>query len=304
VSSDQQTALSMPDTRNLKAIFLLMILALIWGTSFILIKQGLKVFAPTEVATLRVSAAFLFSLPIALTRLKGLRFNDYRALMVSGLLGIFIPAFLFSTAQTKIDSSVAGVLNTLSPICTMIVGALFFQQRFRGWAVVGTLIGLGGTAMLMLSREGSSVTGINYYSLLIVAACLLYGSNLNWIKFRIKGLSALTITSVSILTIGPFALTYLFAFTDFTSKLGTVDGSWTAMAFVVLLGCMSTAVANLIFTELLKISTPLFASSVTYLMPIVSVGWGLVDGERLYPGHYIGMVAILAGVYLANRKRE
>jgi len=142
----------MPENRSFKAIILLVILALIWGTSFILIKQGLKVFGPTEVATLRVSAAFLFLLPVALTRLKGLTFEDYKALLVSGLLGIFIPAFLFSTAQTKIDSSVAGVLNTLSPICTMIIGAVFFKQTFRGYAILGTLIGLGGTVMLMLVR--------------------------------------------------------------------------------------------------------------------------------------------------------
>lgn len=291
----------MSTTPTLKAFLLLIVLALIWGTSFILIKQGLKSFAPTEVATLRVSAAFLFSLPIALTRLKGLTFEDYKLLMVSGMLGIFIPAFLFSTAQTRIDSSVAGILNTLSPICTIIVGTLFFGQKFRGNAVVGILIGLVGVVMLILSREGTTVTGINYYSLLIVAACLMYGTNLNWIKFKIKGLSALTITTVSILTIGPLALVYLFAFTDFSSKLETVDGAWASLGYIVLLGCMSTAVANLIFTELLKISTPLFASSVTYLMPVVALGWGLLVGERLYAGHYIGFAAILGGVYLANR---
>jgi drug/metabolite transporter (DMT)-like permease len=295
----------MPENnRSLKAILLLIVLSLIWGTSFILIKQGLKAFAPTEVATLRVTAAFLFLLPVGITRLKGLKLEDYQTLLVSGLLGIFIPAFLFSTAQTKLDSSVAGVLNTLSPICTMIVGAIFFGQRFRGWAIIGTLIGLGGTVMLMLSRNDGSVTGINYYSLLIVAACLMYGSNLNWVKFRIHGLPALTITSVSILLIGPLAITYLFAFTDFTSKLGVVEGSWASFGFVALLGCMSTAVATYIFNELVKITTPLFASSVTYLMPIVSVGWGLFDGEKLYVGHYIGMTAILGGVYLANRKRD
>jgi len=292
----------MSDNRNFKAVLLLLILALIWGTSFILIKQGLKIFQPQQVATLRVSAAFLFLLPVALTKLRGLKPEDYKALLVSGLLGIFIPAFLFSTAQTKIDSSVAGVLNTLSPIATMIVGALFFDQRFRGWAILGTLIGLGGTVMLMLSRDGEAVTGINYYSLLIVAACFLYGSNLNWVKFRIHGLPALTITSVSIMLIGPMALTYLLVFTDFTTRLGSAEGSWPAFGYVVLLGCMSTAVATWLFNQLVKISTPLFASSVTYLMPIVSVGWGLLDGERLYLGHYIGMGAILGGVYLANRK--
>jgi len=292
----------MSDNRNLKAIVLLLILALIWGTSFILIKKGLAVFGPTEVATLRVSSAFLFCLPIALTRLKGLTREDYLKFFVSGLLGIFFPAFLFSAAQTRLDSSVAGILNTLSPICTIIVGATVFNQKFKSSAIIGILIGLAGTVMLVLSRDGTSVTGINYYALLIVLACLMYGSNLNWIKFRIQGHSALTIVSVSILLIGPLALIYLFGFTEFTTKLETVDGAWKSLGFVVLLGCMSTAVANTIFAEVVKISTPLFASSVTYLMPIVSVGWGLLDGETLYAGHYIGMAAILGGVYLANRK--
>lgn len=292
----------MPDNRSFKAITLLIILSLIWGTSFILIKQGLKVFPPTQVATLRVTAAFIFMLPIALTRLKGLKANDYFALFVSGMLGIFIPAFLFSTAQTKIDSSLAGILNTLSPLCTMIVGAIFFNLRFTGSSVFGVVIGLGGTVMLMLSRDGTDITGVNYFTLLIVAACFLYASNLNWVKFKIPGLRSLTITSVSILLIGPLAVTYLFGFTDFTTRLVTVDGAWKAFGFVVLLGCMSTAVATLIFNSMLKITTPLFASSVTYLMPIVSVAWGLLDGEKLYAGHYIGMAAILGGVYLANRK--
>ncbi len=292
----------MSDNKSLKAIVLLLTLSLIWGTSFILIKQGLKAFPPTQVATIRVSAAFLFLLPIGLSRLKGLKAEDFFVLAVSGMLGIFIPAFLFSTAQTKMDSSLAGILNTLSPICTMIVGAIFFKQTFKGYAVFGTIIGLAGTVMLMLSRDGASITGINYYTLLIVAACLMYAANLNWVKFKIHGLPALTITSVSILMIGPLAITYLLTFTDFTTRLGTVEGSWTAFGYVVLLGCMSTAVATLLFTNLVKISTPLFASSVTYIMPIVSVGWGLLDGEQLYIGHYIGMAAILGGVYLANRK--
>jgi drug/metabolite transporter (DMT)-like permease len=292
----------MGDNRNLKAVLLLIALALIWGTSFILIKQGLKAFAPTQVATLRVTAAFIFLFPIALTKLKGLKANDFFLLLVSGMMGIFIPAFMFSIAQTKIDSSLAGILNTLSPICTMIIGATFFKQRFTGSAVIGLLIGLGGTVMLMLSRDGTNITGINYYTLLIVAACFMYGINLNWVKFRIHGLPPLTITSVSIMLIGPLAVIYLFGFTDFTTRLGTVEGSWKAFGYVVLLGCMSTAVATFLFNHLVKISTPLFASSVTYLMPIVSVAWGLLDKEKLYAGHYIGMAAILGGVYLANRK--
>jgi drug/metabolite transporter (DMT)-like permease len=289
-------------SNNIKAIALLILLALIWGTSFILIKQGLKVYAPDEVATLRVTAAFLFLLPVAIMRIRQLNKRDFGIVFVSGLLGIFFPAFLFSTAQTRIDSSVAGILNTLSPIFTMMMGALFFSQKFKGLAVLGTLIGFGGTVLLMVARSGGDFTSINYFALLIVAACALYGTNVNWVKFKGYHISPLTLTSVSVMLIAPLAITYLFSFTDVTTKLSSVDGAWTALGFIALLGCMSTAVATYLFAVLLQISTPLFASSVTYIMPLVSVGWGLLDGEQLYGGHYLGMVAIIGGVWLANRK--
>lgn len=292
----------MSDNLRSNAILLLIILALIWGTSFILIKQGLKVFTADEVGAIRVSAAALFLLPAALVKLKELKSKHYGNLFLSGLMGIFFPAFLFATAQTRMDSSVAGILNTLTPIFTMVIGVLLFQQRFRGFAVAGILLGFAGTIMLMLSRTGSGISGINLFALLIVLACILYGSNLNFIKFKITDLGSLTITSVSLMLIGPFALIYLFGFTEFTTRLQTVDGAWRAFGFVVLLGMMSTSVATFLFNRLVKISTPLFASSVTYVMPIVAVMWGVLDGERLFLGHYIGMVAIIAGVYLANRK--
>ena len=284
------------------AIFLLILLSLIWGTSFILIKQGLKIFSPDEVGSLRVTAACIFLLPFALTRLRELSKDDYFKLFVSGLMGIFIPAFLFAWAQTRLESSLAGILNTLSPLWTMILGALFFGQRFKGYAIVGIIISFGGAIILTLSRSAGTISGFNVYGLLIVIACALYGANLNWLKFKIHNLGSITITSVSLLLVGPLAATYLFGFTGFTSKLTEVPGAWKAFGFIVALALMSTAIANLIFTKLLKISTPLFASSVTYIMPIVAVMWGVLDGETLLIGHFIGMVAILGGVYLANRK--
>lgn len=292
----------MPENRNFLAIFLLLILSLIWGTSFILIKQGLKALSPAEVGALRVTAASLFLLPVALMRLKELKKGDHGKLLVSGLLGIFFPAFLFAAAQTNLNSSVAGILNTLSPVWTMILGALLFHQRFRGYAIVGIIISFGGSVLLTLARSGGSITGINSYALLIVLACAMYGANLNWLKFVVHDLSSMTIVSVSLLFIGPLAAIYLFAFTDFTHTLVSVPGAWTAFGYIVLLAFMSTALANLLFYKLLRISSPLFASSVTYVMPIVAVMWGVLDGEQLQAGHFVGMAAILGGVYLANKK--
>lgn len=292
----------MQESNRGNAIVLLIILTLIWGTSFILIKLGLKVFAPNEVGALRVTAAGLFLLPAALVRIKELTKDHYWKLSLSGMMGIFIPAFLFATAQTRMDSSVAGMLNTLTPIFTLIVGSVIFKIKFRTLAVIGIMLGFVGAIVLMFARSGGELGSINVFALLIVIACIFYASNLNFIKYKITDLNALTITSTSVLLISPLAIVYLLAFTAFTTKLNTVEGAWKACGFVVLLGVMSTAIATFLFNRLVKISTPLFASSVTYLMPIVAVGWGLLDGESLGLGHFIGMAAVIAGVYLANRK--
>jgi drug/metabolite transporter (DMT)-like permease len=293
----------MPEQNRATAIILFVTLTLIWGTSFILIKQGLKVFDPDQVATLRVTAAAFFLLPIGVMQLRELKKNDYWKMFASGLMAIFVPAFLFSAAQTRMDSSVAGILNALSPIFTMIIGAFLFNQRFKPAAVIGIILGFGGAALLTITRSGGSISGINMYALLIVLACVLYASNLNFVKFVIPDYRSITITSTSVLLIGPLAAVYLFGFTDFTHKLQTVEGAWRATGFIVILGLMSTAVAILLFNHLVKLTTPLFASSVTYVMPIVAILWGLLDGEQIQTGHFIGMTAIIGGVYLANRKR-
>ncbi len=284
------------------AVLLLVVLSLMWGTSFILIKKGLTVFSPEIVGALRVSAASVVLLPVAMVRLKQLRPGHLGKLFVSGMMGIFIPAFLFATAQTRIPSSVAGILNTLTPAFTMVIGVLFFKQRFRWIAAAGLILAFAGTLLLMLARENGRVEGINLYALLIVAACVLYGTNLNFVKFKIPDLHPLTITSVALMLLSPLALVYLFAFTPFTQILLYTPHAWKVAGYVVLLGIMSTALATYLFYRLVQISTPLLASSVTYFMPVVAVLWGVLDNEVLYPGHFAGMAAIVAGVYLANRK--
>jgi RarD protein len=294
--------MSIPETNKGKAIFLLILLSLIWGTSFILMKRGLLVFSPGEVGSIRVIAAGAFLLPVALTRLKELQPMHFGKLLISGLLGIFFPAFLFATAQTRIESSVTGILNSLTPICTLLVGIFFFGQQFRSRSLLGIIIGLAGTVILIFANYGGDVGGLNLFAGLVIIACICYAINLNFVKFKITDLRALTITSVSIMMITPLAVIYLFGFTDFLTKMNTNAGAWPALGYLVFLGIMSTSVATFIFNHLVKISTPLFTSSVTYLIPIVAVMWGLFDNEQLLIGHFLGMIAIITGVYLANKK--
>ncbi|MBS1951681.1 MAG: Permease of the drug/metabolite transporter (DMT) superfamily [Cytophagales bacterium] len=292
----------MPEKNRFAAVVLLLTLSVIWGTSFILIKQGLKVFSPDEVGALRVATAFLFLMPVSLQRVKEIQRPDYWKIFLSGMLAVFIPAFLFASAQTHLNSSLAGILNTQSPIWTMIIGAAFFSQRFRGWAIFGAIISLAGCIVLAMARPGSVWGGFNSWSLLIVLACACYGLNLNFIKFKVTGVDPMTLISVSLLFIAPLAYIYLFGFTEVVNKLSSTPGAWSAFGFVAILALMSTAVANLLFYKLLRISSPFFTSSVTYVMPIVSVMWGVIDGEVLLLGHLTGMVLILGGVFLANQK--
>ena len=294
----------MPNTanNNARALTLLILLSLIWGTSFILMKRGLVVFSAGELGSIRVASASLFLLPVALVKLKELNSRHYPKLFASGMMGIFFPAFLFALAQTRMESSVTGIMNSLTPICTLMIGVFFFQQQFRKQSIIGVVIGLVGTIILILANSGGKLGGVNLFALLVIQACIFYATNLNYIKYRITDLPALTITSVSLLLIGPLALIYLLGFTDFTRKFADTEGAWQAFGYILLLGFMSTCLATILFNKLVKISSPLYTSSVTYLIPVVAVLWGLFDGEQLLAGHFAGMAAIIGGVYLANRK--
>jgi drug/metabolite transporter (DMT)-like permease len=294
--------MSIGDTNRGRATTLLILLTLIWGTSFILMKKGLLVFSPGEVGSIRVASASLFLFPLALANLKGLTGIHYVKLFVCGLLGIFIPAFLFALAQTRMDSSVTGIMNSLTPICTLIIGIAFFHQKFRRQSLIGILIGLLGTVILIVTKSEGSLGGVNLYAIFVILACVCYATYLNFIKYKVTDLQALTITSVSLMLIGPLAMIYLFGFTGFTEKMSTRQGAWPALGFITLLGFMSTSVATILFNKLVKLSSPLFTSSVTYFIPVVAVFWGLFDGEKLFLGHVLGMAAIIGGVYLANRK--
>ena len=283
---------------------LLIILTLIWGTSFILIKRSLQSFSAAEVGALRMFTAGLVLLPIAFRNYKKVEGKNWGSLFIIGFLGSFIPAFLFAKAETNLDSSLAGVLNALTPIFVLVVGVLFFSQNFSKSQVIGILIGFLGTTFLVFAGSSGSLSSINLYGLFVVLATIFYGFNANIIKFRVKGLNALTITSISLGMVTPIAFAYLVIFTNVTTQILHEPEARISFLYVSILGIMSTAIAMGLFNKLIQITTPIFTSSVTYLIPFVAVIWGLWDGEVLLIGHYLGMLAILTGVYIANRKKS
>lgn len=275
-------------------------LALIWGSSFWLIKMGLLTFTPVEVAAVRLAAAAAFLAPFAIVRMHRLKRHQWFVVASVGLTGSLLPAFLFALAQTRIDSGVTGALNALTPLFTLIIGAIIFRQWVTGRTVFGLLIGLGGTLMLVLLNASGQLT-INSYALFIVAATFCYGMNLNLIKTYLPDQTPLTITGVSLLMVLPVAVLYLIGPGEVASKL-TDTTAWGSFTAVVVLGVVGTALALILFNHLVQIATTVFASSVTYLIPIVAMTLGVLSGETIGAYQFAGMGFILLGVWLANRK--
>ncbi len=290
---------------SLKNWILLVILTLIWGTSFILIKRGLEVFSPGEVGAYRMVSAATLLLPLSLPRIKHLNKTQVKNLLLAGMLGSFIPAFLFPIAQTQLSSSLTGVLNALTPLFVVVVGAVFFNTKITQRNAVGLFIAFIGVIILVAYKESGgwdSLTGINGYALFVIAACICYSFNLHVIKTRFTKLKSIEISSISLLLILPLALIYLFAGTQFSYKLATHPQAWEALGYVTILGMVGTATGLILFNIMVKSASPFFASLVTYTIPIVAIMWGVLDGEVLLFGHYLGIAAVIFGVWVGNKK--
>ncbi|MFD2786273.1 DMT family transporter [Hymenobacter rubripertinctus] len=298
-----------PPAPTATAWVLLLVLAAIWGTSFILMKKGLVVFSALELGAARVSVAALLLLPFALRHLGRVNRGKLRWLLLSGVVGTLLPAFLFAYAETRLASGLAGVLNALTAVFTLVVGAAFFGQRLTGLRVLGIVLGLAGTLVLILlggsAAAGTSPAGEGnaWYGLFIVAATLGYGISVNVIKRHLSDIPALAVTGLLLLFIGGPALAFLLLGTGFLHKLAVVPGAWTAFGYIALLATMSTAVAMVLFNKLIQTSTALFAASNTYLIPVVALAWGMLDGEQFNLWHLLGMVIILVSVAIIHRAR-
>jgi drug/metabolite transporter (DMT)-like permease len=282
---------------------ILLVLSLVWGSSFILMKRGLEVFSSSQVAGIRIFVAFLFLLPIAYRHIKRELAVHWKSFLGMGMCGNLIPAFLFTKAETGISSSLAGVLNSLTPLFTIITGILFFKAKARWQSVTGVLIGLAGAIGLLWFNGGNASTQNSEigFSLYVVAATLLYAFSVNIIGTHLGGVNAITATVWALMLIGPIAGVYLFS-TNFLELMKTQPGAWTALGYVCILGIFGTALSVMIFNVLIKNSNAVFASSVTYLIPVVALAWGILDKESVNVLHFVWIGVILGGVYLVNRK--
>ena len=265
-------------------------------------KIGLKSFSSNQAAAIRILLASLVLFPVALRNLKNLKKKDIPSLLVAGFIGSFIPAFLFTKAQTRIDSSLAGMLNSITPIFALIIGLMFFKTK-TGWRqVTGLVLGLVGAVGLISIGEGVSLDHINTYALYIVLATVMYGTNVNVIKSNLTHLSGAQITSLSFMFLWPVALIYLLT-TDFTPVMESPNWHMHLLALAAL-GIIGTAIAMLLMNSLIRYSSAVFATSVTYIIPIFAIIWGLIDGEVITILHVACMTIIMLGVYLINTRQK
>lgn len=291
----------MTNTHPLSTWVKLFVLALVWGSSFILIKKGLIVYTATEVAALRLAAAAAALAPFALMRLHRVKGKQWLVLLSVGMTGSLLPAFLFAFAQTQLDSGITGTLNALTPLFTLIIGAVLFAQKISARTSIGLLIGFMGTALLVLVQSGGNL-GLNVYAFFIVIATICYGLNLNFIKQYLPDLSPVTITGVSLLMVLPVAVIYLLGPGEVGAKLAADTQAWWSLLAVVSLGVFGTAMALILFNHIVQIANTTFASSVTYLIPVVAISFGVLDGELISVLQVAGMGLILLGVWTANRQ--
>ncbi len=276
-------------------------LSLVWGSSFILIKQGLEVFSFMEVGAIRVVSAFLVLLPVALANFKKVPKEKWKFIVAMGILGNFIPAFLFAKAQTQLPSSITGVLNALTPLFTFIVGIIAFKQVMKTRQLTGLIIAFLGSATLIFVNSEGKIGGINYFAFFVIGAAMCYATSTNLIKRHLTSIRSLHLTSFAISIVGPFGVFILYN-SEFTDKVLYTEGALRALFYLSLLGILGTSVALVMFNKMIQSTSAVFAASVTYLIPIVAISWGVFDGEILMPLHYICIITILIGVFITNRK--
>lgn len=280
---------------------LLIVLTLIWGSSFILIKKGLEHFDPYQVGALRVLIAGVLLSPLAIIHRKKFPRKRIKWLVLAAFSGNFIPMFLFPIAETQISSSVAGIINSMMPIFVIIVGGLFWKSATTGRQILGVSISFSGACLLMLGSQGE--TGIKFFPiLLLLIATFLYAISMTTVKAKLNDISSQVLSGFVFFYVLFLPSLLALISTGFFGEFKGTTSEFLGLGYVSLLSIFGTGLAMLLNYRLLKISSPLFASTVTLLMPIVAVLWGVLDGERLTTIQFTGGLIIIGGLIFLRSK--
>lgn len=291
-------------TITIKKWVYLITLSIIWGSSYILIKKGLVGLTPLQLGSTRIIMTTVILMIFGWKQLQKIPKNAWKWIILTGFFGTFFPSYLFAFAETVIDSSVAAVLNGMTPLFTLILGLLFFNSSFKWMKIIGVLVGFGGT-LVLVSNEFTMRSGLSsWYAFLVVAATLCYSINVNLIKHKLQGVPALAIALGNFIAIVIPAFVVLL-FVDFPwTKIISSSEVNSSIGYILILSLFGTALAKVMFNELVSISTAVFSISITYLLPIVAIVWGILDGEQFTLIQWLGCALILLGVYLITDKKR
>lgn len=277
-------------------------LAVIWGSSFILMKIGLNNhLSPYQIAAVRIVSAGLVLLPTAIKYIRQIPSNKLLIIFMSGTIGSLVPAFLFCLAEEGIDSSLAGTLNCLTPVFVIVTGALFFKTHTTSNKISGIIIAFVGSLLLLISKGHMQETQHLIFVSFVVLATLLYGFNVNMVGRHLLSISSLHIAAVA-LSLNAIPAFIVLVFTGFFNLPLASQDILMAVGAASLLGVVGTAFATVIFYSLVKRAGGIFASMVTYGIPFIAIGWGLIYGEALSWKELICLIIILFGVYRVNKK--
>ena len=282
----------------------LLILSLIWGTSYILIKKSLEGFTPIQLGAVRIVLATLFLFLIGFRSMRNITRTQWKWVFFSALAGSFFPIFLYAFAQTEIDSGIASILNSLVPLFTIIVGFFAFRILFTGRQLTGVLLGLLGAGLLILLGVDINPDQNYRYAGLVILATICYAINANIIKSKLQDVSPRAIAVGNFAIMLPAAIVILFISGALSHEVRQGPYFSSSLAYLVILCIMGTVVAKVMFNRLIQISSPVFSVSVTYLIPIVGVLWGIADGEIFTLRQLLASGFILLGVYLVNKKES
>lgn len=282
----------------------LFLLSLIWGSSYILIKRGLVGLTPIQLGSVRIVFSTIFLLILGYRSLKGLTRDEWKWLAITGFLGTFFPSFFFAFAQQYIDSAVAAIMNSLTPIFTLLVGIAFFTTKILGRQYVGVLLGFVGSVGLIWGGTQIHADQPLGYVLLIMCASMCYAINIYFLKYKLANVSPMAMTLGNFIAILPPAV-LLLLFSDFFSieQLKTHELQ-TSLGYIALLAFFGTAIAKVMFNRFVKMASAVFASSVTYTLPVVALFWGTLDGENINSFQLMATAVILIGVSLAHRPKK
>lgn len=260
-------------------------------------------FSPYQVGAARVVIAFLAFLPLFFYFLKKIDWSYFVPFLIIGLFGSALPALLYALAQTKIPSAVAGLLNGLTPIFTLLLAVLFFSRKGSWKHFLGIGLGFTGTCLIFLTKESSGTSFPIIYGLAIVLATMFYGISANTISSKLQGVHPMIISTVSFVIVGPFMLAYLMT-TDFLTVIQTHSHGMESLTALMILSLIGTFGANILFFRLIQMTDSVFASSVSFLAPVVALMWGVIDGETISPYFFLALILIFTGVFLVKFKRS